>query len=123
VNPKKPQEVYQITAERLNLPPEYVRDVVEHFYSFNKSRMHTISYIIFTITGLGRFVIRPKKFWKRKERLEKLISDFRARRDNRGLMINREIDKRYQEMMAIEPEVQKLIDYKNARSKSSNTKS
>lgn len=94
------------------MPPQYIKDLVEYFYEYNKTEMHGISHVIFTITGLGRFIIRPLKFWSRKKKLKILVDDFASRRDNRGLMINREVEIRYQQMETIEPEVQKLYDYK-----------
>lgn len=55
------------------------------------------------------------------------MDDFMVRRDNRGLMIARELKKRYDQMENLEPEVQKLFDYKQKQrygsSKNSGSKS
>ncbi len=104
--------MYKRTAARLNLPEQYVKDAVEYFYAHNKKEMYSLSHVIFNISGLGRFIIRPFKFWKREKGLGKLIEAFKERRDNRGIVIKNELEKRHQEMVAITPEVQKLYNYK-----------
>jgi hypothetical protein len=109
---KKPQDIYKLTAERLQLPPEYIKDVVEYVYARQKTGMHNLTHVVFSLTGLGRFILRPMKFWKRKVGLEKLLESFGERRDNRGITIRQEIKKRYDQMVTLEPEVDKLYQYR-----------
>lgn len=94
------------------MPEQYIKDAVEYFYMQNKLKMHSLSYVIFNISGLGRFIIRPFKFWNKKKMREVLLADFDSRRDNRGIMIRKSLEERYQQMLDIEPEVQKLFEYK-----------
>lgn len=77
--------------------------------------MHTFSYIIFIFGGLGRFIIRPFKFWKREKSLERLVNDFESRRDNRGIMIRKELEERYQCMQNAKEEVQKYYELRKLR--------
>lgn len=97
MKPTQPQEIYKITAKRLNLSDEYVKDAVEFFYQKNKDGMGSISYTIFNLMGLGRFLIRPFKFFNKKKRVEKLVDKFKDRRDDRGIMIRNELQKRLQQ--------------------------
>jgi hypothetical protein len=116
LKPLSPQQIYKRTAERLNLPEDYVKDVVEYFYEHNRSGMYNILYIIFNLTGLGRWIIRPAKFWQRKKALEEMLSeDFVERRDKRGVTIKAEIMKRHEQMEAIDPEVRKYYEYKKEK--------
>ena len=59
---KKPQELYPLTAQRLNLPEEYVKDVVEFFYGTFKEEMFDLNYTIINNTGLGRFIANTLNF-------------------------------------------------------------
>lgn len=57
--------------------------------------MFTVSHVIYNIHGLGRFILRPLKFYKKKKNLKILIEKFSNRRDDRGIMIRNELLKRY----------------------------
>lgn len=73
--------------------------------------MYSFSHVIYTLSGLGRLIIRPFKFWRRVKGMDKLLADFKDRRDNRGIMIRKELEKRQQQMSDIAPEVQKLFEH------------
>lgn len=111
MNPITSQELYKKTAKRLSLPEEFIRDLVEEFYRENREGMHNLTHVVFNIHGLGRFLIRPLKFWSREAAMKKLIERFAERRDNRGLMIRKELETRYEQMQVLKPEVQKLFDF------------
>lgn len=113
MRPKKVQEVYKKTADRLNLPEQYVKDLIEYYYMYNKSRMHTLSYVVFFISGLGRFRLRPKKFFERLGKMKELINKFGDRRDNRGIVIRGQLQERMKEFEDIEEEVERLRKLKN----------
>ena len=105
-------EIYQLTAKKLNLSEQYVKDLVEFFYGGLKSRMYDISHVIFNNTGLGRFIIKPIPFFKRELLLMDLVEKFRDRKDDRGIMIRKELEKRLADFQKIKPEVEVLHDYK-----------
>lgn len=56
--------------------------------------MFKISHVIFYLSGLGRLVVRPLKFYRKKERMKNLLERFDTRKDDRGLMIKRELNQR-----------------------------
>lgn len=112
MKPKQPQDLYKITASKLNLPEEYVKDVVEYFYMYNKNKMFNLSYVIFNFSGLGRFVVRPITFSKRSWKLLTLIEKFKSRKDDRGIAIKIELEKRYSQFKALTPAVQDYFDYR-----------
>ena len=112
MRPQNPEEIYKITAQRLNLPEQYVKDAVEYYYLANKTKMHSMSYVKFTLHGLGKFVIRPLKFWRRLNKLRTILGDFGVRRDNRGIMIRKELEIRAQQMEELGPEVQKYFEFR-----------
>lgn len=58
--------------------------------------MFDITHVIYNIHGLGRFILRPLKFYSKKKNLKKLLDKFADRRDNRGIMIRNELIKRYE---------------------------
>ncbi len=109
---KKPQEIYKLTAERLNLPEKYVKDVVEYFYTELKTGMYDLSHVIFNNTGLGRFIIKPIPFFKRELLLMDLVEKFKDRGDERGIMIRKELEKRLENFQKLKPEVEVLHDYR-----------
>lgn len=115
MKPTQPQEIYKKTAKRLNLPEEYVKDVVEYFYQTTKDSMGTLSYTIFCLAGLGRFLIRPFKFYNKQERIKKLVERFQDRRDNRGIMIRKALEFRYQQFEAAKEKVDIYNQYKRKR--------
>lgn len=115
MRPTQPQELYKLTAEKLNLPEQYVKDAVEYFYQTNKDEMGKLSYVIFCLKGLGRFVIRPLKFFRKQDRMLGLVEEFGSRRDNRGLMIHRELLKRYEQFQEARPKVDEYNIYKRKR--------
>lgn len=110
--PVPPEQIYKRTAQRLNLPEEYVKDVVEYYYAETKTQMHNLQYVIFYLHGLGRILIRPLKFWRRKERLKETLDSFATRRDDRGIMIRKELELRYSNMENLDPYVKEYNDYK-----------
>lgn len=59
--------------------------------------MGNLSHTIFNLKGLGRFLIRPFKFLNKQKRMEKLVDRFKDRRDDRGIMIRNELEKRLQQ--------------------------
>lgn len=77
--------------------------------------MGSLSYTIFTLGGLGRFMIRPFKFFGKKQRMLKLVERFSGRRDNRGIMIKNELEKRYQQFEDASPKVEEFNIYKRKR--------
>jgi len=108
MTPKGPKSVYQKTAQRLNLPEEYVQALVEFYYAENKSKMFSIAAPIINFSGLGRFVIRPKIFYDRIKGLQYLIEKFSLRKDNRGIMIRKELESRLENFAAAYDEVELL---------------
>lgn len=108
---KKPAEIYQITAKKLNLPEEYVKDVVEYFYGTFKNGMFDLSHTIFNNSGLGRFIIKPIPFYKRELLLMDLVEKFKERGDDRGIMIRKELERRLENFQKLKPEVEFLQDY------------
>lgn len=112
MKPTPPQEIYKITAKKLNLPEEYVKDLVEYFYQKTKDEMSVLSYMIFCLGGLGRFIIRPLKFFKKQEKMLALVERFKDRRDDRGLMIHRELLLRYEQFLAARPKAEEYNIYK-----------
>lgn len=99
----------------MNLPPDYVKDVIEYFYQRNKDEMGALSYTIFCLTGLGRFIIRPLKFYVKFKKMEKLVERFRDRRDNRGIMIRKELELRLQQFQEAKEKVDQFNIYKRKR--------
>ena len=57
--------------------------------------MFDISYVLFYLSGLGRFILKPLRFYRKKKRLKVLVDKFEERKDDRGLMIKRELIQRY----------------------------
>lgn len=112
MKPKKPQEIYPLTAKRLNLPEEYIKDVVEFFYGTFKNEMYELNFPIINNTGLGRFIIKPIPFYKRELLLMDLVDKFKDRSDDRGIMIRKELEKRLENFQKIKPEVEILQDYR-----------
>lgn len=115
MKPTSPQEIYKITAKRLNLPEEYVKDAVEYFYQTTKDEMGKLSSVLFCLRGLGRFVIRPLKFFRKQEKMMELVERFGARRDDRGLMIKRELLKRYDQFQEVRPVVEEYNEKKRKK--------
>lgn len=111
MKPKKPQELYQITAKKLNLPEQYVKDAVEFFYESFKNEMFDLSHVIINNSGLGRFIIKPIPFLKRELLLMDLVEKFNDRGDDRGIMIRKELERRLENFQKIKPEVENLQDY------------
>jgi hypothetical protein len=101
----------------LQLPEEFVRDLIENYYQEVKVGMYEYSHVEFIIHGLGRFLIRPLKFFKRESTVIDLINRFDSRRDNRGIMIKKELEQRFDKMRNIKSEVQKLYEQHNAHKK------
>jgi hypothetical protein len=97
------------------LPEEFVRDLVEYYYSEIKAGMFIFSHVIFSVAGLGKFKIRPIKFFRRETIILKLIDRFKDSRSDRGGKIRMELEKRYQEMLVIKPEVQKQFDHRQKK--------
>ena len=110
-----PEIIYQKTAKRLQLSEEYVKDFVEYFYAYNKSRMFSVSYVVFYLSGLGRFIIRPIKFRAKRKKLNDLVEKFAERRDDRGIMIRNELEKRLFEYDQASPDVESLFEYNQKR--------
>lgn len=108
---KKPAEIYPITAKKLNLPEEYVKDAVEYFYGAFKHGMFDLSHTIFNNSGLGRFIIKPIPFYKRELLLMDLVEKFKERGDDRGIMIRKELERRLENFQKLKPEVERLQDY------------
>lgn len=73
--------------------------------------MFIVSHVIFYFHGLGRFTIKPAKFYSRIMTLIKLLRKFKIRSDPRGVMINRELKKRYKEFKELKPAVKELSDH------------
>ena len=73
--------------------------------------MFNISHVIYNIHGLGRFILRPLKFYKKKKNLQKLIEKFSDRRDDRGIMIRNELIKRYDYFENATPTVDAFNDH------------
>lgn len=74
--------------------------------------MYKLSNVVFYLHGLGRFLIRPLNFWKRKDKLEQLVEQFSSRRDERGIMIRKELEERYKYMEDLYLDVKEFNDYK-----------
>lgn len=108
MRPTPAQKLYQKVAEKHNLPEEYVKDLVEFYYMETKTRMHTLTHVVFSLHGLGKFRLRPKKFYHRQGFLNKLIEKFSDRGDIRGATIRAELLRRKEELSKIEPEVKEL---------------
>lgn len=77
--------------------------------------MHNLEHVIFNVTGLGRFIIKPLSFFKRECKLFDLVHEYKTRKDNRGLMIRRELESRYERFRNIKPEVENYHDHVNNR--------
>ena len=91
---KSVEQVYKTTAERLNLPEKYIKDLIEYFYDQNKKEMFQLSGSIVNIYGLGRFILKPFEFSARHKVLKALSNKFKSRRDDRGIVIRKEIENR-----------------------------
>lgn len=94
------------------MPERYVKDAVEFFYSTLKDGMYDLSHVIFNDTGLGRFIIKPIPFFKRELLLMDLVEKFKDRKDDRGIMIRKELEKRLENFKKLKSEVEVLHDYR-----------
>jgi len=94
LKPTSAKDLYKKTAEQLNLPEEYVRDLVEFYYKQNREKMAEVSYTHFNL-GFGKIVIKPLIFFRRELRLGDILSEYTSRRDDRGIMIRMELQRRY----------------------------
>lgn len=68
--------------------------------------MGDLSFLKFTFIGLGTFLIRPLKFFKKQAKMLSLVERFAERRDDRGLMIKRNLELRYLQFLAAQPVVE-----------------
>lgn len=73
--------------------------------------MFTMSYVVFKMYGLGRFIIKPAKFWSRLMTLINLLKKFKVRKDSRGIVINNELKKRYKEFKDLKPAIKELSNH------------
>lgn len=105
MKPTHPNQIYKKTAKRLNLPEEYVKDLIEFFYQQNKDGMGNLEFLNFNLVGLGNFLIRPLKFFRKQNKMLELVEKFVDRRDDRGLMIRRNLELRYSQFLATRPKV------------------
>lgn len=91
---------------------EYVKDIVEYFYGTFKTGMFDLSHTIFNNSGLGRFIIKPIPYFKRELFLMDLVEEFKDRKDNRGIMIRLELERRLENFKKLKDEVEILHDYR-----------
>ncbi len=73
--------------------------------------MFSISYVLFYLSGLGKFIIKPLSFYSKKKKLKQLVDKFEHRRDDRGIMIKNELNKRMQYFDDATIDVDNLNDY------------
>lgn len=77
--------------------------------------MFSVSYVVFYLSGLGRFIVRPIKFRAKRKKLKDLVEKFSDRRDDRGIMIRNELEKRLFEYDQASSDVENLFEYNQKR--------
>jgi len=115
LNPTDPKELFRKTADKLNLPEEYIQDVIEYYYGKLKADMVNYQAIQFRVHGLGIIRLRPIKFFTRQKVINKLIAKFSQFTDERSLMIRLELERRAEIMKGFEPEVKKYFEDRNIK--------
>lgn len=77
--------------------------------------MGLLSATIFGLAGLGRWVIRPFKFYKKQKKMQELVERFQDRRDNRGIMIRKALEIRARQFEEAREKVDQYNSYKRKR--------
>lgn len=73
MNPKKPNKIYELVSEDLNIHKSLVEDLIEFYYKDVRKLLTTLEYPRINVDGLGQFVAKPKTVNNAIERINKSL--------------------------------------------------
>jgi DNA polymerase III delta prime subunit len=74
LNPEKPAYFKKLTAEKLGLEEELVKDVVELYWKDVRKAITELQHYAINVEGLGTFLTKPWKLKEMREKFEYMLS-------------------------------------------------
>lgn len=73
--PKKPNKIYKIVSEDLNVQENLIEDIIQFYYKDLRNKIATISHTRINLEGLGHMLVKPQLVSKAIDRLEKSVKN------------------------------------------------
>lgn len=101
--PKKPKDIYKITAEKEQVSEDVVEDVMDFYYKALRKKLSDLDDISIFVEGLGTFRTYKSKLLKNKERYERIKKRIEDNDSFRNFSIRKEATERIEQ-------IDKLLD-------------